>query len=155
MSNGLQSFELDKISCREYANQTVSAFSHYSWVHSFRKEHQTLAVFLSRRVGWSRCPMKTSSTGNIQRVTGHWFGEFTGHRWIPYTKASDAELFFDLRPNKRLSKQLWGWWFETPSHPLWSQCNAWQQYNSYFLSPFSRLSWILSLWPQRTGIMKR
>ena len=33
-------------------------------------------------------------------------------RWNPRTKASDAELwcFFDLRPNKRLSKQPWGWW---------------------------------------------
>ena len=22
-----------------------------------------------------------------------------------------------------LSKQSWGWWFETPSHPLWRHCN--------------------------------
>ena len=26
--------------------------------------------------------------------------------------------------NKRLSKQSWGWWFETPSHPLWRHCNG-------------------------------
>ena len=26
-------------------------------------------------------------------VTGHLCGEFTGHRWIPHTKASDAELW--------------------------------------------------------------
>ena len=31
----------------------------------------------------------TSSSGNIFRVTGHLCGEFTGHRWIPRTKASD------------------------------------------------------------------
>ena len=31
--------------------------------------------------------------GNIFRVTGHLCGEFTGHRWIPRTKASDAELW--------------------------------------------------------------
>ena len=37
--------------------------------------------------------MKTSSNGNIFRVTGHLCGEFTGHRWIPHTKASDAELW--------------------------------------------------------------
>ena len=24
-----------------------------------------------------------------------------------------------MRPNKRLSKQSWGWWFETPSRSLW------------------------------------
>ena len=31
--------------------------------------------------------------GNIFRVTGPLCGEFTGHRWIPLTKASDAELW--------------------------------------------------------------
>ena len=48
-------------------------------------------------------------------------------RWIPRTKASDAELwcFFDLRLNKRLSKQSWGWCFETLSRPLWRHCNVW------------------------------
>ena len=37
--------------------------------------------------------MMTSSNGNIFRVTGHLYGEFTGPRWIPSTKASDAELW--------------------------------------------------------------
>ena len=37
--------------------------------------------------------MMTSSNENIFRVTGHLCGEFTGPRWIPYTKASDAELW--------------------------------------------------------------
>ena len=37
--------------------------------------------------------MMTSSNGYIFRVTGHLCGEFTGHRWIPRTKASDAELW--------------------------------------------------------------
>ena len=46
-------------------------------------------------------------------------------RWNPRTKASDFDAFFDLRPKKkRLSKQSWGWWFETPSHPLLRHCNA-------------------------------
>ena len=35
----------------------------------------------------------TSSNGNIFRVTGPLCEEFTGHRWIPLTKASDAELW--------------------------------------------------------------
>ena len=42
-------------------------------------------------------------------------GEFPTQR--PVTRGFD--VFFDLRPNKRLSKQSWGWWFETPSRPLW------------------------------------
>ena len=34
--------------------------------------------------------------GNIFRITGHLCGELTGHRWIPRTKASDAEFLFSL-----------------------------------------------------------
>ena len=33
-------------------------------------------------------------------------------------------VFFDLRLNKRLSKQPWGWWFETLSRQLWRHRNA-------------------------------
>ena len=36
--------------------------------------------------------MMTSSNGNIFRFTDLLCGEFTGARWIPQTKASDAEL---------------------------------------------------------------
>ena len=53
--------------------------------------------------------MMTSSNGNIFRVTGHLCGEFTGPRWIPRTKASDAELWCIIWClNKPLSKQSWG-----------------------------------------------
>ena len=68
-----------------------------------------------------------SSNRNIFRVTDHLCGELIGHRWIPLTKAIDAELwffYFDLRPNKRLSKQSCGWWFETPLRSLWRHRNA-------------------------------
>ena len=40
--------------------------------------------------------MMTSSNGNIFRVTDPLCGEFTGPRWIPHTKASDAELWYFL-----------------------------------------------------------
>ena len=43
------------------------------------------------------CIMMTSSNGNIFRVTGPLCGEFTGHRWIPVTKASDAGLWVNNR----------------------------------------------------------
>ena len=70
--------------------------------------------------------MMTSSNGNIFCVTGHMCEEFTGHRWIPLTKTSDAELwcFLDLCLNKWLSKQSWGWWLETLSCSLWRHCNV-------------------------------
>ena len=47
-------------------------------------------------------------------------GEFPAQR--PVTRSFD--VFFDLRLNKRLSKQSWGWWFETLLRPLWRHCNA-------------------------------
>ena len=68
--------------------------------------------------------MMTSSNENIFRVTGLCAGnspitgEFLSQR--PVTRTSD--VFFDLCLNTRLSKQSWGWWFETPSHSLWRHC---------------------------------
>ena len=73
--------------------------------------------------------MMTTSNGNICRVTGQLCGEFTGPRWIPRTKSSEAELwcFLWFAPNKRLRKQWWSWWFETPSCPLWRHRNGTEQ----------------------------
>ena len=40
--------------------------------------------------------------------------------------ARSFDVFFDRRLNKRMSKQWRGWWYETPSSPLWRHCNvAW------------------------------
>ena len=67
----------------------------------------------------------TSSNGNIFRVTGPLCGEFTGPGEFPAQRpvTQSFEAFFDLRPNKRLSKQPWGWWLETLSWSLWRHCN--------------------------------
>ena len=46
-------------------------------------------------------------------------GDFPAQR--PVTRSFD--VFFDLRLNKRLSKQSWGRWFDRLSHPLWRHCN--------------------------------
>ena len=88
-------------------------------------------VFCVSMLRWWWVPMQflkammASSNGNIFHVTGPLCGEFTGHPWIPLTKASDAvfDVFFDLCLKKRLSKQLLGWWFKTQSYSLWRQCN--------------------------------
>ena len=64
--------------------------------------------------------MMTSSNGNIFRVTGHLCGDSPAQR--PLTRSFD--VLFDLRLNKRLSKQSGCWWFKTPSHPLWRHCNG-------------------------------
>ena len=47
-------------------------------------------------------------------------GEFLAQR--PVTRS--FYVFFDLGLNERLSKQSWGWWFETPSGPLWRHSNV-------------------------------
>ena len=44
------------------------------------------------RVELSTFTVMMSSHGNIFRVTDPLLGEFTGSRWIPLIKASDAEL---------------------------------------------------------------
>ena len=72
-----------------------------------------------------RCLMMASSNGNILSVTGLCAGnspvtdEFPSER--PVTRSFD--VFFDMRLNKRLSKQPWRQWFETPSCSLWRHCN--------------------------------
>ena len=43
-------------------------------------------------------------------------------------------FFFDLRLNKRLRKQSWGWWFEAPPRPIWRRCNE-----LFFLSSLERV----------------
>ena len=70
---------------------------------------------------WWRHKMETFSallaicSGNSPVI-----GEFPAQR--PVTQGFD--VLFDLRLNKRLSKQWRGWRFETPSHPLWRHCNV-------------------------------
>ena len=74
---------------------------------------------------WDHFIMMTSSNGNIFRVTGHLCGEFTDPGEFPAQRpvTRNFDIFFDLRLNKRLIKQSWGWWFEMQSHPLWRHCN--------------------------------
>ena len=61
--------------------------------------------------GWVFTPnsffMMTSSNGNIFRVTGPLCGEFTGPGEFPAQRpvTRSFDVFFDLRLNKRLSKQ--------------------------------------------------
>ena len=82
-----------------------------SWKKSFHNEIKRSLLRLISQTTIS------SSNGNIFRVTGLFCGAFTGHRWIPRTKVSDAELwrFLWSDPGWKVEKQSWGWWFETPT----------------------------------------
>ena len=66
-------------------------------------------------------------------------------RYWPRTKVSDSfDVFSDLHPNKWLSKQFWGWWFEMSSRPLWRRCNDQRIYlvfSRLFIFLWSRCIW--------------
>ena len=82
-------------------------------------------VLMRHQLPWWRHQMETFSAllalcvGNSP-VTG----EFPSQR--PVTRSFD--IFSDLRLNQRLSKQSWGWWFETPPCALWRHSNDWGWY---------------------------
>ena len=67
-------------------------------------------------IQWKHFPRYWSFVGRIYRSpvnsphNGQWRGTLM--------------FIFYLRPNKRLCKQWWGCWFETPSSPLWRHCNV-------------------------------
>ena len=87
--------------------------------------------------------MMTSSNGNIFRVTVPLCGEFTGPGEFPTQRpvTRSFDVLFDLRLNKRLSKQPWGWLFETPSWSLWRQRNVyWSGYGQLYGSSFVKIT---------------
>ena len=65
--------------------------------------------------------MITSSNGNISRGTGLFCGKFTGHRCIPRTKASDAELWYFLwsAPEPTVEQMMETLWFDMQLRWLW------------------------------------
>ena len=77
----------------------------------------------------------TSSNGNIFALlalcarSSPVTGDFLSQR--PVTRSFD--VFFHLCLNQRLSKQSWGWWFETPSRTLWRHCNESPALNLYHI----------------------
>ena len=78
-----------------------------AWILRYIKTHLSMTIH-----SWWRHQMETFSAllaicaGNSP-VTG----EFPAQRPVTWS----FDVFFDLRLNQRLSKQSWGWWFETPS----------------------------------------
>ena len=96
--------------------------------HIIRISPCIAALHVQPNLPWSHRCMMTSSNGKMETFSALLAlcqenspvtGEFPSQR--PMTRRFDVIL--DLRLNKRLSKQSWGWWFETPSHPLWRHRN--------------------------------
>ena len=117
----------------------ASAFYFYTW---WRHQMETFSASLAICAGNSP-------------VTG----EFPSQR--PETQS--FEVYFDLCLNKRLSKQLWGWWFDTPSRPLWRHCidlkmdrEATQPYLTHLILHDDTMAWKrfpdYSKWPFVKGV---
>ena len=83
-------------------------------------------LYIQKTCKFQHNTMMTSSNENISALLSlcAWnspvTGEFPAQR--PLTRSFD--VFFDLRLDKRLCKQSWGWWFETLSRPLWRHSNV-------------------------------
>ena len=125
--------------------QIQMSFLHY--VFCYRNHRRVQLVIVNTRVALIRCvscrdivcPKNKRTQRLLIRPFSTWWRHqmetlsallalcaFSGHRWIPLTKASDAELwffFFDLRLNKRLGKKSKRCWVETPRRSLWRHCN--------------------------------
>ena len=117
-----------KYSCT-YIFHRRSLYTFYLYWDAPRSPATALSVQLFRNI-----PMMTLSNGSISALLALCAenspvpGEFPSQR--PVTQSFDA--FFDLRLNKRLSKQSRGWWFETLSRPLWRHRNV------YLIGPWWR-----------------
>ena len=95
-------------------NRTFVSFIHYisnSWRFRLITHFQTIGKVLLH--SWWRHQMETLSALLVP-------GEFPAQR--PVTRS--FYVFFDLRLNKRLKKQSWGWWFETLPRPVWRHSNV-------------------------------
>ena len=79
--------------------------------------------------GWDELSMKTSSNGNIFRVTGLLCGEPTVTVEFPSQRPvmQSFVVFLDLRLSKRLTKQPTRRWFGTQSRSLWRHFTACSQ----------------------------
>ena len=64
-------------------------------------------------------------------------------------------IFFICALNKWLSKQLWGWWFETPSHSLWPHCNVLPFFTFHWKNLGSKITCLLIFLISRRSFVTR
>ena len=113
------------------------------WAHQVRhhalrwrhNEHDSVSNHQPHDCLLNRLFRRSSEKTSKLRVTGLCAGNSPGTGEFSAQMASNAEnvsiwwrhhgrgISINLRLNKRLSKQSWGWWFETPSRSLWRHSN--------------------------------
>ena len=94
---------ISKLFIWDFTSSCIRSFHHRRGKSWWSHQMETFSALLAICAGNSPVP-----------------GEFPTQRPV----ARSFDVFFDLRLNKRFSKQSWGWWFETLSHPLWRHCNV-------------------------------
>ena len=115
----------------------------------FMEDHSSptsiFPVSMMRSSKWKHVPRHWLLWGNSPVTAGNSpvTGKFPSHR--PVTRSFD--VFFDLRLNKRLSKQPRRRWCETPSQSLWCHCNVVSNSDPVIFRRSTRHSCpILNLW---------
>ena len=83
-------------------------------------------IFLNK---WGYCLGEGPARGIMRQKKSRWIITWWRHQMETFSASlalcggqrpvtRSLDVFFDLRLNKRLSKQSWDWWFETPSGSL-------------------------------------
>ena len=84
------------------------------------KETLMKAMFHDDVIKWKHCPRNWPFVRGIHR---------SALKSLHKCQWREALVFFFYpRLNKRLSKQSGGWWLETPSYPLWRNCNVFRNH---------------------------
>ena len=94
---------------------TIPSYAQRSKHRSYKINKQVIGTARWRHQMETFSALLAICAGNLPVI-----GEFPAQR--PVTRSFD--VFFDLGLDKRLSQQSPGWWFETPSRPLWCHCNG-------------------------------
>ena len=111
-------------SCRPQVGPILAPWTLLSGLALYRRK--TITGLVYQPIYASLCFMMRSANGNISSLlalcagNSPVTGEFPSQR--PMMQRFD--VFFDLRLNKQLSKQSWGWWLKMPSCSLWRQCKV-------------------------------
>ena len=131
----------------QFCSSVLFEFPHTTVVHSLRWRYMSIKGFSGVSI---LCWKAYSDKQKTLKILHHWplVQGFHGFPWWrhqmetfsawPFVRGihrspvnsphkgqwRGALMIFYLRLNKRLSKQSWGWWFETLSRSLWRHRNA-------------------------------
>ena len=91
------------------------------WPVSATERSTINTIYAARINDTGRVKIRLWTQDDVKHFPRYWpFVRGNSPKKTPVTRSFD--VFFDMRLNNHLSKQSWGWWFETPSRSLWQHC---------------------------------